>query len=97
MMRHAEQRSHNGRFAGYPKTLPVVIGDDIGSDVEAKGIVQPKRLFLRLLEQSAPHLVTGRGLDQHLRTNCKTGYTNSVTQTIFSSKPHAFNRLDGND
>jgi hypothetical protein len=42
VMRHAEQRSDNGRFGGCPKTLPVVIPGTISdSDVEGKRIVQP--------------------------------------------------------
>jgi hypothetical protein len=68
MMRHPEKRGDNGRFAGYPETLPVVIPGTISdrSDVQSKCIVQPKRLLLRLLG----NLLTSchpRGLDQHVR------------------------------
>ncbi len=66
VMRHAEQRSDNGRFAGYLKNPSSChSGDDIGSDVEGEGMVYPKCLLFRL---TSCH----RRAIQHLRTNCNT-------------------------
>src|SRR4029077_10690561 len=99
MKRHAERRSNNGHFAGYPpKLFQLPLRGTIPDAVlRAKVLSKPSVFFLRRLGPSSGIVSPVQLRSVPSQRAAIQGCINSLTRTIFYSKHHAFNRLEGNN